>query len=91
MDNFGDRLAFCRTLAGLSQNAAAKRMGLGQSSLSSYEAGVREPGMSAILAMAHAYGVSTDFLLGLTDEAELSDGRHLSLSGTVKASPHAEE
>lgn len=91
MHDFGKRFVFCRNLTGMSQNAASKKTGIGQSSLSSYESGAREPGMSAIVAMADAYGVSTDFLLGRTDETDLPNGKHLSLSGTVKASPHAEE
>lgn len=85
MKDFGKRFVFCRNLAGLSQNAAAKRLGIGQTSISAYERGIREPGMSAICAMADLYGVSADFLVGRTDETDLPNGKHLSLSGNDRS------
>ena len=33
-----------------------------------YEQGTREPSASVIIALANFFGVSTDYLLGLTDD-----------------------
>lgn len=66
--NLARRLEFCRNVNGISQADAARKMGIGQSSLSNYENGVREPGSRVIRSMARQYGVSADFLLGLTNE-----------------------
>lgn len=77
----GRRFEFCRNLTGLSQNQAAKKLGIGQSSLSAYESGDREPGMTAICRMADLYGVSSDFLLKRTDKTDLANGGFISVEG----------
>lgn len=68
MNRFGERFKECRIEAGFNQSEAAKRAGISQQSISAYETGSREPLANAIIAMALAYGVSVDYLLGLTDE-----------------------
>ena len=65
MDKFGKRFRECRKAAGLTQVAAAKLMGIGNSSLSEYENDVSEPTASVIYKMAETYGCSIDHLLGL--------------------------
>ena len=67
MSEMGDRIRQCRIDAGLSQSEAAKLAGISQQSISTYEKGTRIPLAPAIIAMARAYGVTTDYLLGVSD------------------------
>ena len=67
---FGARFKACRKSAGLKQTAAAKLIGISQASISEYENNKSLPPASTIVAMAKVYGVSTDYLLGMTDEKE---------------------
>ena len=73
MGDYGARFKQCRLEAGLKQMAAAKLMGVGQSSISSYESNEREPTASVLLKMADAYHVSMDYLLGRTDVNDWED------------------
>ena len=68
MPGFGKRFKQCRIEAGMKQTVAAKAAGISQQSISAYENDEREPLATAIIALARAYGVSIDYLLGLTDE-----------------------
>ena len=67
MGDYGARFRKCRREAGMKQEAAAKAMGVGRSSISEYENDVSEPTASVLLKMADAYHVSMDYLLGRTD------------------------
>lgn len=67
MPKFGRRFRECRKAAGLTQVAAAKLMEIGHSSISEYEADVSEPTASVVYKMATVYGVTVDYLLGLSD------------------------
>ena len=59
----GERIAQLRQKMGLSQTALAKALGLSASTIAMYEQGRREPSVSIIIALAHALGVTIDFLL----------------------------
>lgn len=60
---FGRRLAAARTAAGLSQRELARAIGHeGPDSVSRYERGLREPRLSAILALAQALKVPAESL-----------------------------
>lgn len=62
------RLRQARESAGLTQAEAAARIGLGLwTAISRWERGERDPGPGALAALARAYGVRSDWLLGLTD------------------------
>lgn len=62
----GRSLALLRQEKGLSQRSAAKDLGISQALLSHYEKGAREPGLAFVARAARYYGVSSDFLLGLS-------------------------
>ena len=67
---FGNRLKELREAAGLTQKALAAIAGVGQSAIAQWEAGIREPGWSKVVAIAQALGVEcTAFLLGPGGEA----------------------
>ena len=71
-DRFRRRLARAMGTAGLSQSALARQIGADRSTLSQALAsnGARLPGAQVIGACAQALGVSTDWLLGLSDRPE---------------------
>lgn len=50
----------------ISQKVAANELGVSQALLSHYEKGIRECGLDFIVKAARYYGVSTDYLLGLS-------------------------
>lgn len=68
------RLRNLRERMGLSQTAAAKKMGIVRTTYSNYEAGNREPDVETIKKMSEFFEVSTDYLLG-NDESQTKDSR----------------
>lgn len=53
---------------------AANKLGVSQPTVSSWESGRKSPPIDQVIAMSKLYGVSTDFLLGLTENnIEISD------------------
>lgn len=51
-----------------SQRAVASKIGVSPASIAAYETGERTPSVENILAFAHLYHCSTDFLLGKENE-----------------------
>lgn len=62
---FAERLKLAR--AGRSQATAAVALGISAMRLSNYESGKREPDLATLKRIVDVYGVSADWLLGLTD------------------------
>ena len=68
-----------------SQEAFAKRIGTKQTSYSSWERGEKDPSASAIVLIASRLGVSSDWLLGLSDATgALASGERERLEGRVR-------
>lgn len=67
MDIFAEKLKSLRIERNFSQDFVAKQTGLGRSSIAMYESGKREPNARAIIALAKFFGVTADYLLGLSD------------------------
>ncbi|HEW91791.1 MAG TPA: XRE family transcriptional regulator [Thermotogaceae bacterium] len=67
MAAFGDVLKFLRKLNGYSQEEVAKVLGVSTPNISRYENGKVTPTEEVIRKTAQFFGVSTDYLLGLTD------------------------
>ena len=57
-----------RESRGITLKQMASAVGVGESSIRSWEHGRREPATYVIIRIAETYGVSTDYLLGLTDK-----------------------
>lgn len=57
-------------MKGKSVNEYAKKMGVFQQSLDSYLKGRTRPSIKVLVGAAYVFGVSTDWLLGLSDERE---------------------
>jgi transcriptional regulator with XRE-family HTH domain len=67
----GDRLREARKRLRLSQRELANQLGLTATDIYRVERGiVKDPHSSRVVAFAKALGVSTDYLLGLTDTAD---------------------
>lgn len=68
---FNERLKELRNSKGLSQRKLAEALNLHFRSIQSYELKTREPTLSNLIALAKYLEVSTDYLLGLTDNPKL--------------------
>lgn len=64
--NFPKRLSALRRERRLSQRTAAAALNISQALLSHYENGMREPGLDFIRTACGYYGVSADYLLGIS-------------------------
>lgn len=67
MRELGNKLKFLRESRKWSQEYLAKRAGVTKSAISTYEQGIRTPSSDVLCAFAKSFGVSADFLLGLTE------------------------
>ena len=65
--DFPHKLSELRRAKGVSQKEAAAQLGVSQALLSHYEKGIRECGLDFICKASSYYGVTSDWLLGLSD------------------------
>ena len=83
--SFSETMSVLRKGRGLSQRTAAADLNISQALLSHYENGAREPGLDFVRRACAYYGVSADYLLGISELpvgadaalaalAEISDG-----------------
>lgn len=68
MNTFGKRVKRLRIKKGLTQEALAKKFLLNKSSVSRYERGQQLPEIDVLTKLADFFDVSTDYLLGRTDD-----------------------
>lgn len=68
MISFGERLQEQRGLKKWSQVQLAERIGISASQVANYELGRRLPSLQVVIDAARILGVTTDYLLGLSDE-----------------------
>ena len=61
------RLRELRKSKGVSQLKMAMDLNMSQNTISRYETGEREPGISELMKIATYFGVSVDYLIGYTD------------------------
>lgn len=57
-----------RVRAGLTIEQAAERLGVHKNSVRRWETGESEPMAGALVDMAHLYGCTPEYLLGMTDD-----------------------
>lgn len=76
------RLVQIREQNGYSRKRLAEELGRPYRTLTNYESGVREPGHEYIIEIAKKFGVTTDFILGISDNPKIS---------TKNASPYSSE
>ena len=61
----GERIKALRLEKSLTQKELGKYLDVSEMSVRCWEYGTKNPSMSAIVALAHLFGVSTDYLLGV--------------------------
>lgn len=66
----GEKIRTLRKAAGLSQQQLADELGISEKSIQRYERGKNPPGSHATKILATYFGVSTDYLMGLTNVKE---------------------
>ena len=65
---FNERLAELRNKYGLSKKDVAQGLSVEQSTYGKYELGKRQPSLEMLEKISNYFNVSTDYLLGKTDE-----------------------
>jgi len=71
-ESFSDRLRKIRELRGWSQLDLANKTGLQPTAISHFETGARSPSFDNLRRLSDALNVSTDYLMGRTEEASLA-------------------
>jgi transcriptional regulator with XRE-family HTH domain len=71
---FSKRLVELRKEKKMSQYEIADRLGFSRGQYANYEQGTREPDFSTLQKIADYFNVSTDYLLGRTDDPGTKDG-----------------
>ncbi len=69
-DDFPNRLKQAREIRKLDQATLSKKAELPASSISHFESGSRKPSFANLKKLSNALNVTTDFLLGRTDDPE---------------------
>lgn len=69
---FDNRLKAARRLRSWTQSALAAKAGLPPTSIAHFESGSRKPSFDTLRRLANALEVTTDYLLGRTDDPGLS-------------------
>lgn len=69
----GDRLRDIRERYGVRQTDLAELCGLTRTQITNLEAGNTEPSVQVLVKLAHHLGVTTDWLLGLTEFENVRD------------------
>ena len=67
LSKFSEILSKMRKERGVSQKKAAADLGISQALLSHYEKGIRECGLDFVIKCSKYYGVTTDYLLGVSE------------------------
>lgn len=67
LSKFAVVLSQLRKERGISQKKAAADLGISQALLSHYEKGIRECGLDFVIKCSDYYGVTTDYLLGVSE------------------------
>ena len=80
--DFPRLITLLRKEKGISQKQAAAEFGISQALLSHYEKGIRECGLDFLVKCARFYGVSCDYLLGVSPER---NGRQLTVEDIPEA------
>lgn len=72
MPNFAERIKDLRLAHGMTQEEVGKITGVKRYSVCGYEKGNNYPEIPGLIALADYFKVSTDYLLGRTDNPEVN-------------------
>jgi transcriptional regulator with XRE-family HTH domain len=76
-DVFPSRLKKSREYFGVTQREAAKALKISQSSYGNYEAGHREPSLEMLAMISKLFGVSVEWLIGLSSDSGVNAMRQV--------------
>ena len=82
---FIDRLKGLRARTGLSQQKVADGLGMTKVGYQNYEYGRNVPSFTLLPRIATFFNVSSDYLLGLSDEPQLPDKETLALARQLQS------
>jgi len=68
----GDTVRMLRDERNLSQDQLAQKIGVSRSTVATYESGNRFPSLDSLIALARVFGVTTDYLLGVSARKQVS-------------------
>lgn len=77
VSKFAGKLSQLRKERGISQKKAAGDLGISQALLSHYEKGIRECGLDFVIKCSAYYGVTSDYLLGISESRNGLDPSYL--------------
>lgn len=69
--NIADRIKYLRDKKGMTQTYLAKRLGISRSAVNSWEMSLSFPSLSNIVEMTRIFGVSADYILGISNQLTL--------------------
>lgn len=69
---FGEKLKRLREEKGLTQENIARRLCISRATVSKYESGRRKPDIETMKTLSKYYGVSVDYIIGMTETAAFS-------------------
>jgi transcriptional regulator with XRE-family HTH domain len=78
------RLRYLREKRGLAQKYVAEKIRVKNNTLSGYESGRREPDNQTLNKLADFYGVTSDYLIGRSDEPTLTGKEDKALTEEAK-------
>ena len=73
METIAQRISRARRHLNINQKELAQKANITEASLSRYETGIREPKSAVLTRLAEALEVSTDYLLGLSEDRTYED------------------
>lgn len=79
LSKFAQVLSQLRKERGISQKKAAQDLGISQALLSHYEKGIRECGLDFVIKCSEYYGVTSDYLLGVSSNRIGVDTSYINL------------
>lgn len=77
LSTLADMMKVLRSREGLTQEEAAKKMGISRSALSNYEAAIREPDLETLELIADFYNCNMDTLVGKGSVVYTENSRHI--------------
>jgi transcriptional regulator with XRE-family HTH domain len=72
---YGERLRLLRKVNRLTMEEVGKRLGIAKSSYAGYESESRMPPLDKLQKLAQMYDVSTDYILGITEDPDPKQDR----------------
>ncbi len=69
---FSDRLKQLRNEKKMSRDDLANKIGVSYSAIAKYETGIREPDYDTLIKLSRFFDVTSDFLLGKTNDPDLT-------------------